>query len=75
MVMELCQGVSLFQLVEFNTLLAEDVARTISKQVQTPTVPISRAYLYSLQVFSAVSYLHSLGIVHGDIKASFIESL
>ena len=69
-VMERCEGITLFQCVELNSALPESVARMISKQVQAShiiNVLHSDLYLY-LQVFSAISYLHNLSIVHGDIK-------
>jgi len=51
LVMERCEGITLFQCVELNSALPESAARIISKQV-----------------FSAISHLHNLSIVHGDIK-------
>ena len=65
-VLEFCEGITLFQLVELNTFLPESIARVISKQV-TFSINHSRALIYD-QVFSALSYLNSLNIVHGDIK-------
>ena len=66
LVMEQCRGVTLFQLVELNTFLPESVARVISKQV---TRQVSRtAACNNVQVFAAIAHLHSLAIVHGDIK-------
>ena len=66
--MERCEGISLFQCVELNSALPENVARIISKQVQSShIIDVLQSDLY-LQVFSAISYLHNLSIVHGDIK-------
>ena len=67
--MERCEGITLFQCVEFNSALPESVARIISKQVQSYIIYVLQRDLYfCLQVFSAISYLHNLSIVHGDIK-------
>ena len=51
-VMERCEGITLFQCVELNSALPESVARMISKQVQASHIMFSTViYIYIFRYF------------------------
>ena len=67
-VMEYCQGKTLFDLVEHHSRIPENLARILFKQVRINQFLDELKLHLIFKVVSAVSYLHMNCIVHGDIK-------
>lgn len=63
---ELCIAMELVQ----GESLAELLQRAISRGGPLPRLPVAQAWHYMAQLLGALSSLHSLGIVHRDVKSA-----